>query len=275
MEPRLLCEADITGAMRLKAAAGWNQTEADWRRVMELPAAAVFGVDCDGQLAATASAVRYGDRLAWIGMVLTHPDFRGRGFARTLLQHTIAWIEARGVDWIKLDATDMGRPLYARLGFADEVAIERWQRPAGAPLATAPELPPVALAEVGQLDAAAFGADRRELLERLAPLGGAAIAGSGYAMGREGSTTAYFGPCVAQETDAARELLAWWLARHPGRASSWDIPLSNEAAVNLARAAGFEPARRLMRMARPGRPQPRQFAHNDSQVFAIAGFEFG
>jgi hypothetical protein len=33
---RLLFESDIPAAMRLKEAAGWNQTEDDWRRLLLL-----------------------------------------------------------------------------------------------------------------------------------------------------------------------------------------------------------------------------------------------
>src|SRR5262249_57676430 len=114
---RLLKPADLSGCMRLKEAAGWNQTEQDWRNVMRLSPDGCFGIDIDGQLASTTTAVCFGTTLSWIGMVLTTPEYRGRGLARSLMEHTIAWIEAQGVDWIKLDATDGGRPLYAKVVF--------------------------------------------------------------------------------------------------------------------------------------------------------------
>lgn len=267
---RLLTANDIPGAMLLKDAAGWNQTELDWRNVLRLAPEGCFAIDCDGRLAATATAVCFGRQLAWIGMVLTHPDLRRRGFARALMQHSIAWLETRGVEWIKLDATDMGRPLYASLGFEDECPIERWARepaPCQAPAVPAvTELP-------RELDREACGVDRSAPLSLIGVESGA-VPGA-YFMARPGSTAAYFGPCVSTSEEAARQLLASYLARHAGELVYWDLLPDNAAALRLAREFGFERRRRLTRMARSGVPHPPPFVHNDAHVFAIAGFEYG
>lgn len=268
---RALTLADIPAAMRIKDAAGWNQTEIDWQNLLRLAPDTALGLECDGTLVATTTAVCYGPRLAWIGMVLTDPAQRRRGFARRLMEHAIAALIARGVAWIKLDATDFGAPLYRELGFADESPVERWQALAAAhavdSLATSP-------AGCAELDRQVFGADRTGLLEMLSRLGVAAIPGEGYAMARPGSRAAYFGPCVSRRPDAVRGLLAWFLAAHAGRLVYWDLLPDNAAAVRLAREFGFEPVRRLVRMVRPGAPGP-PLAHDDSRVFAIAGFEYG
>jgi GNAT superfamily N-acetyltransferase len=268
---RALTPADIPAAMRIKEAAGWNQTETDWRNLLKLAPETCFGVECGGVLAATATAVCYGRRLAWIGMVLTDPAHRRRGFARRLLQHAIEMLTARQVEWIKLDATEMGAPLYREFGFEPECGIERWGATAGPP----PGIPDLTWREQpAVLDRQAFGADRSELLATLAPLGAAAV-GDGYAMARPGSQAAYFGPCVSRRAETAEGLLAWFLARHPREPVCWDLLPSNSEAVRLARAAGFAPLRRLVRMVRRGVPGAAPLAHDDSQIFAIAGFEFG
>ena len=249
--------------MRLKEAAGWNQTEQDWRNVLELEPEGCFAIEVDGAVQATATAVCYGTRLAWIGMVLTHPDYRGRGLARALMEHAIAWLRARGVEWIKLDATDMGRPLYERLGFVAECAVERWAATAPGEVAQAS-----ACAGSGRtpfdLDLRAFGADRSPLLELLER--------QGYSTGRPGTKAAYFGPCVCPEAAEARERLCAFLAARPGERIFWDVLPHNTAARELAREFGFAPVRQLVRMTLPG---PGAFAHDDNLVYAIAGFEFG
>jgi len=67
-------------------------------------------------------------------MVLTLPECRGRGFARRLMREALAYVEAKGVGWTKLDATDMGHHLYESLGYRDEQPVERWKRePGGGP----------------------------------------------------------------------------------------------------------------------------------------------
>ncbi len=270
---RPLRQDDVPQAMRLKEAAGWNQTEQDWLNLMELEPEGCFGLEADGKLVSTATAVRYGVELAWIGMVLTDPEYRGRGFARRLMEHALDWLRAKQVRWIKLDATDMGRPLYLRLGFEDEAIVERWAAPARAPSAEPAGILPFELDE--RLDREAFGADRRSLLVRLAHWEAVSWRGSGYAMGRPGSNAFYFGPCVSRSPEAAARLLEWFLARHAGEPVYWDLLPANRAAVDLARAYGFQPRRRLVRMSLRGVGDWPPPAHNDQLVYGIAGFEFG
>ena len=272
-EVRLLTAADIPAGMRLKEAAGWNQTEADWRRVLALEPEGCFAIECDGEVRATTTAVCFGQELAWVGMVLTDVQYRGRGFARRLMEHALAYLRRRRVAWIKLDATDMGRPLYERLGFREEGAIERWiRRPGGA----VPHSD--AASQFGftpALDRQAFGADRSRLIQVLASVESVSIADKGFAMGRPGARAAYFGPCVARSAGAARELLAWFLKKHPEESIYWDILPANGNAVTLAREFGFEPVRRLARMAVAGVENPSGLHNDDTLVYAAAGFEFG
>jgi GNAT superfamily N-acetyltransferase len=239
---RLLRPADIPSCMALKEEAGWNQTEQDWLKLFEFAPDSCFGIEIDGTLASTITAVCYGTELAWIGMVLTGARFRRRGLASALLEHTLHYLARIPMDWIKLDATEMGRPVYQRFGFEDECAIERWLRP-GTP-------------------ATFFEEQSREL-------------GDSFARGRPGSKAAYFGPCRATSREAARDLLEWFLELHRGEAICWDILPANVDAVDLARAHGFTPLRKLVRMALRGRPgaapRPTDIAH----TYATAGFEWG
>ncbi|MGH9672019.1 MAG: GNAT family N-acetyltransferase [Bryobacteraceae bacterium] len=262
---RLLRPSDIDDALALSRAAGWNQTRHDWARVMQIEPEGCFGLERDGRVVATTTAVRYGSALAWIGMVLTDPAFRGRGFARALMRRAIEYL--RGVDWVKLDATDMGRPLYLELGFVDECAIERWEG-SGSQQGGQPAPSPAQF----DLDLAAFGADRTRLLTTLETHGAIGIPGEGYAMGRDGANAAFFGPCVARNGAAAARLLAWFLDRRAGERIFWDVLPDNSDAVRLARDRGFQLLRRLTRMARPGRSA---FSHDVSRVYAAAGFEYG
>ncbi len=259
--------------MRIKQAAGWNQTETDWRNLLQLAPNTCFGLEYDGALAATATAICYGRKLAWIGMVLTDPEYRRRGFARRLVEHSVEALKARGIEWIKLDATDMGAPLYRQLGFADESYVERWQSVPKADSAA----PEAATWPAGcvDLDGAAAGADRMTLLATLAPYGFAAVEGQGYAMARSGSRAAYLGPSVAGSPEVAGELLAGFLNKYAGELVFWDLLPANPEAGRLARALGFEPVRRLVRMVRRGVPGAPPLVNDDSKVFAIAGFEYG
>jgi GNAT superfamily N-acetyltransferase len=266
---RIIGVADVPAAMRLKEAAGWNQTEADWLHVLRLAPQGCFCVDVEGELAATATAVCYGSELGWIGMVLTHPEHRGKGLARKLMEHALEYLEGRAA-CIKLDATDMGRPLYGKLGFEDESPIERWARPGRVGFSPRASSLPLSRS-LEELDRKAFGADRSELLSVLASIECTALP-HGYAMGRAGSKATYLGPCVAQTSDEARKLVAGFLDRHAGETVYWDLLPQNVEAVRIAQESGFSPLRKLVRMARPG---SAPFPHDDRLVYAIAGFEYG
>jgi GNAT superfamily N-acetyltransferase len=252
--------------MALKDAAGWNQTVSDWKSLLELAPESCFGIECEGRLAATTTAIYYGRDLAWIGMVVTDPAHRRGGLARRLLEHTLQYLDARGVGCVKLDATAMGQALYEQLGFREECVVERWLRPAG-PFTASQNVKPYAADRA--LDGQAFGADRSTLLEKLAPHG-AWSAGDGFAMGRAGTQAAYFGPCISRTPTAARDLLRAFLETRALQPVYWDILATNPAAAELAREHGFTRSRELLRMVR-GSSLPQ----DGSLVFAIAGFEFG
>lgn len=275
-----LAPRDAPDAFRLSTAAGWNQSECDWRRVMELEPDGCFGLIADDRLVATATTTCYGRELAWIGMVLTDPAYRGRGFARALMEQSLEYLERRRVAWIKLDATDMGRPLYAHLGFEDETPIERWKLSEaprwGSPSGLRPGFGPAsAKFHLDRaLDRQAFGADRAALIEKLSEIE-AASSGSGYALGRPGRVAQFFGPCVARDYDDVRRLVSWFLGRHPGEPVYWDLLPENRGARRIAEEFGFERQRQLVRMVKRGPGEPAPFTHNDCCIYAIAGFEYG
>ena len=266
---RLLHPSDIRGAIKLTRAAGWNQLPSDWERLLSLDPEGCFTLESAGQVAATTTVVRYDRELAWLGMVLTAPEFRRRGFAESLIEKALTFVECRGVATVKLDATETGISLYRRFGFVEDCEVQRWQRApgpveAGETLSYYPDF---------LYDRARFGADRAALLAQLAELGAASLPGEGYAMGRPGFSAAYFGPCLANSSTSARRLLRWFLACHGDEYIFWDLFPTNQEAVGLAQEFGFSPVRRLVRMALPLTSDCS--IPNPAEVFAIAGFELG
>lgn len=275
---RTMQAADIDGAMRLKEAAGWNQTPSDWKRLLRLEPDGCFVDECDGIVAGTTTAFRHGSDLAWIGMVLVLPEFRRRGIARGLMKHALRWLQRRGNRISRLDATDMGRPLYVQLGYRDETVIERWQRPPVAdpsPGQTRGSIASLSSANA-MLDREACGYDRSTLIRDLAGDSSvqSAQSESGFAFGRPGSSAWFVGPCVAKSQSSARELLTGLLDGHESDVVFWDLLPSNGSATDLASSLGFLPARRLVRMVRDGSHTNPSVAEPD-HVYAAAGFEFG
>ena len=272
---RLLHCDDIPQAWNLSALAGWNQTAEDWQLLLELAPGGCFCLECDRTVVATATLLAYEKRLGFVGMVLTHPDYRRRGYARQLLIEVLARASEIGIQTLKLDATELGEPLYRSLGFRREQAIERWWR-AESP-AHRPRIPAAAcdLSPWLDLDAEAFGADRSLLLEKLAERGQGFVNEEGFLLSRPGRTSTFLGPCLARSRDAATALFTRALeAGAPGW--MWDLFPRNRQAVGLATELAFQPARRLTRMVFGPGPGPAPAPDGDEErVYAGAGFELG
>jgi GNAT superfamily N-acetyltransferase len=259
---RLLQEQDIAIAAELSAEAGWNQTEDDWRMLLQLNPENCFGIDADGRLVSTATLMCYGKRLGWIGMVLTHTACRRRGFARTLLLETIARADQLGIESLKLDATDQGQPLYESLGFRAEQPVERWWRPQAAACGTG--IHPAKLMDHDDL--LAYGADRSELLRALTKRSKVQANADGFCLSRPGRRANYIGPCISQSAEFAR----CSIQTSAGQESYWDLLPQNQSAVTIATELGFQPQRKLIRMVRG-----RDLRGREELIYAIAGFELG
>ena len=86
---RILTSDDLPFADSLRAIVGWNQTLDDWRRFLAMEPEGCFLAEWDGAPVGTATTLRYGLEVAWIGMVLVHPDQRRRGIGKASLHHCI------------------------------------------------------------------------------------------------------------------------------------------------------------------------------------------
>src|SRR5262249_21010481 len=122
---RRMTAADIPLGMRLKEQAGWNQTEADWRRFLTLEHKGCFVAEYKGEPVGTTTTCIFG-KVAWIAMVLVDERVRGRGIGKALMEHALAYLDSTGVPSIRLDATPLGRPLYEKLGFRAQYELVRF-----------------------------------------------------------------------------------------------------------------------------------------------------
>lgn len=268
---RNLTASDIPTAVQLSTEAAWNQTAEDWRTLIELTPDGCLAIQVDGELASTTTLLCYGQRLAWIGMVLTGMRYRGRGFAHRLVTDALGLADEMKIETVKLDATDQGRPLYEKLGFRCEQAVERWWRKGETHHCGANATDPQASQDGWRdLDPRLFGADRTELLSKLARRDPPLLLGDSYLFRRPGRVTSYLGPCVAETSARAQALIERALQAGGSDGWSWDLLCSNVRAVALARALDFTPKRHLTRMVR-GKEQRSKV----EAIYAIAGFELG
>jgi hypothetical protein len=255
---RPLREEDIPFGMSLKEAAGWNQTESDWRRLLSLRPGGCFAAEWAGRPAGTVTTIDYGG-IGWIGMLLVSPDVRRRGVGSGLLRGALESLV--DVPTVRLDATPLGEGLYERHDFEAEAVIERRARPGGLPAVPPPsagvDLRPFEDADLraaAEMDADAFGASRQALLaawREALPSRALAAEGDGrlrgFILARPGTRADHIGPLVAEGPDVARALLSGVLASTDGGAII-DVPAGDAAWLRFVEGSGFRLERRLTRM---------------------------
>jgi GNAT superfamily N-acetyltransferase len=270
---------DVPDALRLSTQSGWNQTAADWTRVLEGSLDGAFAGRADDELVATASVVEYGPSAAWIGMVLVDQERRGRGWGTEMLRRAVGHAEWNVGEAFGLDATDLGRPLYLKMGFVDVAPIDRWsgvlkERPIERPLTW---VEGDVLAQVAQLDREACGIDRTALLRHLRKDEETAAWAvfdddqpSAWAFLRRGRLASHLGPVVAATPDGFRTLLAAAARELEGTPVLVDA-FREEGTPELLAEAGLAIQRRLTRMTWK-RPQKLLMGPG---VRAATAFEWG
>jgi len=264
-----LGEADITAALALSSAVGWNQTAEDWR--LFLTTGSTIGLYTgDDRLVATAATLPYGADFGWISMVIVASPWRRQGLAQQLMQACIAALRRAGRAAL-LDATPAGTAVYAGLGFVALAEMERWEGegPRGAPD------PRLGIADFDALvaaDATAFGADRRFLLgDFLAREGSATFACDGASLvTRRGLRATQFGPLIARSPRAAERLLATAIGATAGPIFL-DLFAGWGGLTALLEAKGFRRQRPFRRMALGRGDLPGDIA----RLVLAAGPEFG
>ncbi len=283
---REMTEADVSSGLRLSRASGWNQTADDWHLLLALGHGLFRVGAADGHVVACGGAVRYGEALAWICMILVDPGCRGRGLGTRVFDEVLERVrplqEAGRVAAVGLDATPAGRGIYLLRGFVDGPALVRMAAEP-APAAHGPQrgrvraMAPGDLGALLELDRSAFGAPRAAVLHhalasapelaRVVHDGGGL---RGFCLGRHGDRSDHVGPVVAEDGETARELVAACLAQPRSRPLIVDACVE-PAWISALQALGFREQRPFTRMYLHGRRPPAQPALE----WAVRGPEFG
>jgi GNAT superfamily N-acetyltransferase len=275
---RTMTIADVPAGMRLKTEAGWNQTEADWHRMLSLQPEGCFVAELEGRPVGTTTTCVF-DSVGWIAMVLVEKAARGKGIGTSMMRHALAYLDGCEVRTARLDATSLGRPVYEPLGFVAEYELARWTG-VGAGGQTAACVAPVSgnlMESVYQLDCRITGTNRRRLLEQFLRERPDALLSftdcghiAGYTWIRPGERFTEIGPAVALDPTAGLAILDAAMARCEGKPVVVDIPIDNRPAMEWAERHGLAVQRTFTRMSRGQRIQDLP-----QQLWASSGPEKG
>lgn len=261
MTIRKLTAADVPAALELSEQAGWNQLEADWRRMLELEPGGCLAAERNGRLVGTTVCCMFGP-VAWLAMVLVEESLRGQGIGGRLVEAGLDIADRAGATTVRLDATPLGRPVYERAGFVPQFELTRWS---GRPLADGLSGPgglwiarsssSAVHDELLTLDRRSTGTDRARLLRNLFAAAPPRVAWSpdgrivGFLAERPGRVAVQLGPCSGSE-DAALALLQEAMSDLGGESVIIDVPTHSVDVSELLRQAGLSVQRTLLRMCR-------------------------
>jgi ribosomal protein S18 acetylase RimI-like enzyme len=273
---------DLNQAISLSNNEGWNQTEKDWKLLIENPLNTCLVAEHNNTVIGTATALNHSNKVAWIGMVLVDKRFRGQGVGKMLLRTIIDVL--KNIDSIKLDATPAGLPLYQKLGFIDEYKIYRMINPSLQRFKKqAFNYEPVninleSFSDVLKLDRMIFGTARTYLLQTLLRNypGKAYLVNrnkklDGYMFGRNGARFNYIGPLAAISENSARILILKALESLNNQPVALDVPEDKEELSKWLETLGFVKQRYFVRMYL----KSNSYAGLIKYQYLISGPEFG
>ena len=244
-----LTENDIaTGDAIITASYKAPSTRApELRRYVRLEPDGWFLVMVDQFPVGIGGAVTYGD-FGYIGLIGVVPEMQHRGIATHLMQHILDWLTLCGCEVALLDASPMGQPLYAQLGFVVDDQSEVWlaspgyatPRNAGGTVAVLTESDLPALIAY---DTPHFGANRAKVLAalldefpgRLLATHDAAGQISGFVLAQERT----IGPWIADNPADAANLLHVARTLPFSQPPSVLLPAANADGADLLAHAGF------------------------------------
>lgn len=281
LQIRPMTAADVPQASELFRAGGWGERRELLELALSIPTIRPLVGIRGGEVVAAGQATVNGS-VGWVGSIFVRESLRGHGYGRAMTAAVCDLIDKAGCATRALIASDLGRPLYEKMGFRVDATYRVFE---ARPLETLPAarantvLRPMRaddLDRVGRLDSRATGEDRRTLLGCVG-----ALPGRGWVLesdevsdllGFAISILPGAGATVASEPDDAACLLD--LLRHlaSGRANAARaaIVTTHQTGLQMLAERGWQGRFDTPRMLRG--PSPRW---NPALIWSLLGFAFG
>ncbi|KON88170.1 acetyltransferase [Sporosarcina globispora] len=272
---------DIPGLINLSASVGWDYDEYEVRTLLK--SGRVFGhKNHEGRVVSSAAIIPYDTKLASIGMVIVHKDFRGIGLAKEAVQKCTDSVSKEMV--LMLIATNEGKPLYEKLGFTTVAFISKFlcdkfvagnlQNHDGV---FVEDFNPSDFPKLLDLDGAAFG-DKRSIFlsSRIRQAHQCLVAKNnkgeivGYGLSIKGPVNLILGPIGAPDWKTAALIIEKLAIKHEGRLRI-DVPAGKEDFMSFLELSGFAKVNTPPVMAKGSAKIPP----GNNMLYAIASQAYG
>ncbi|WP_305454947.1 GNAT family N-acetyltransferase [Bacillus mycoides] len=245
-----LRKGKIEDIVALSSHIGWDYNREEIEMILNT--GIVYGVVNEREeLIASAAIILYGETLASIGMVIVHPDYKGRGIGKIITDLCVKSVLTQTP--IMLIATDEGKILYEKLGFRavsyvskyicnsynanyhcvenEEYIVNYEERD---------------LEEIIQIDKDAFGTNREEFLkyriiqsEQCIVTKDAQQNVLGYGISIQTPENKIIGPIVAKNDKMAMRMVHYLVREHNGKLRI-DVPEGKKDFMKELEIIGFK-----------------------------------
>ncbi|MCX8996426.1 GNAT family N-acetyltransferase [Rhizobiaceae bacterium BDR2-2] len=240
---------------------GWNPGFADAEAFHAADPEGFIGCFVDGRLAAAIAATAYGREFGFIGLYISHPAFRGKGYGKRVWDAGMERLSGLSVG---LDGVPAQQENYRKSGFVEQYRTWRWSGHFIGKYEARDDIVPIApgqLADLNEYDRRFFPAARPAFLQAWtsAPRLSLAIVTDGRIRGygtlRQCRDGCKIGPLFVDDDADSQQLFAALASRSGGQMLHIDVPETNTDFSAFLAETGFEKGFVTARMVRGPAPQ--------------------
>ncbi|PFL43317.1 GNAT family N-acetyltransferase [Bacillus cereus] len=276
-----LREEQIGDIVALSSYIGWDYNREEVETIFN--SGIVYGVWNERKkLIASAAIILYGEALASIGMVIVHPDYKGRGIAKMITNSCMNSVSAQTP--FMLIATDEGKPLYKKLGFKVVSYVSKYicnSYNANHKCAENEEYMMVYkesdLEGIIKIDKGAFGTSRNEFLKQRIMQSEQCVVVKdtkenvvGYGISIQTPENKIIGPVVAKNNEMAMRIVHDLARGHNGKLRM-DVPEGKNDFMKELEIAGFKKVNTPPIMMK----NSNRLLKRNSELYSIAAQIFG
>ncbi|WP_144610684.1 GNAT family N-acetyltransferase [Bacillus cereus] len=276
-----LRKENIDDIIALSSYIGWDYNKEEIETIFD--SGIVYGVwNGRKELIASAAIILYGEKVASIGMVIVHPNYKGSGIGKAITNSCIKSVSDQTS--IMLIATDEGKPLYEKLGFRAVSYVSKY-------ICNSYNVNDYCignedyimnykecdLQEIIKLDEYAFGTNREEFLTKRIMQSEQCIVvkdkeqnALGYGLSVQTPENKIIGPVVAKN-DAMAMRIVHYLARDHNGKLRIDVPEGKDDFLKELEIAGFKKANIPPIMLK----NSDQLLKRNNELYSIAAQIFG
>jgi GNAT superfamily N-acetyltransferase len=248
---------------------GWDNIATFYEFYVQQDFCFPIGVWDENRLIGVGCAIQNGDT-GWLSHIIVHEDYRGKGIGKTITETVVNMLKNQHIHDIQLIATDLGEPVYQKLGF--EICGEYlFLKGSNIPPENHDFIQKIDATyweQVLAIDQAISGEYREKMLQT--------VYQNAFGFVKNGELQGYYLPemceglIYALNEEAGIRLLNFKLNQKQEVIQKVALPIQNTVAIDYLEKQGFEVFRRLSRMC-----LGRKIAWQPHKIYSRAGGYYG